>query len=405
VKELDGGSQGQVIKLQRVELTKLPFEVPHLYSLRFIPAERVPDMFFATSRLGSRKNPTTQSEHNLKDVTDELVHPSRVLFTEEVILGICMVITGLLYAFAQMPDTVLSTASASKSYMKKSIAGFAPSSRFDSDTVGVPLIDAAQPMLNALRKANALETNRDFSSETQAAWQAVEEEGTELARRFIMIHSKALPLWIHSVEKQRIVRLEEKLTDTLGEARDMIHSIRMRSLPQEQQDALQIAPENRTDEQAELAVQAKNATSVSWETAAKTLSEPQRSQAENLCKVLHDAKENYRGISSCRDVLNYDYWMAVSTIASTPDGIKARESLQRAERAAEDGDFEAAQSAYEEGLTAMQASLMANPNLSNKPAVIEEISNQISNYRLVIEEQGKEFDTTFSLENVLRSKS
>ena len=103
-------------------------------------------MFFATSRLGSRKNPTPQSEHNLKDVTDELTHPSRVLFTEEVILGICMVITGLLYAFAQMPSTVLSTASASKSLMKQSIAGFAPTSRFDSDTVGVPLIDAAQPI-------------------------------------------------------------------------------------------------------------------------------------------------------------------------------------------------------------------------------------------------------------------
>ena len=37
--------------------------------------------------------------------------------------------------------------------------------------------------------------------------------------------------------------------------------------------------------------------------------------------------------------------------------------------------------------------------------VIEEISNQIGKYKKVIEEQGKEFDTTFSLENVLRSNS
>jgi len=362
-------------------------------------------MFFATSRLGNRKNPTTQSEHNLKDVTDELVHPSRVLFTEEVILGICMVITGLLYAFAQMPNTVLSTASASKALMNRSMAGLAPSSSFDSSTVGVPLIDAAHPMLSAIRRANALEDNRDFGSETQAAWQAVQEEGTKLATRFVTIHSKALPLWIHKAEKLRIVELEAKLTDTLGEARDMIHSLRVRSLPQELQDVLQIAPENRTEEQAELAADAKNATSVSWETAAKTLAEPQRTKAENLCKVLHEAKENYRGISSCRDVLNYDHWMAVSTIGSTPDGMKARASLYRANQATEDGDFEAAQSAYEEGLTALQASLMANPDLSDKPAVIEEISNQISNYKQVIEEQGKEFDTTFSLENVLRSKS
>ena len=48
---------------------------------------------------------------------------------------------------------------------------------------------------------------------------------------------------------------------------------------------------------------------------------------------------------------------------------------------------------------------MENPTLSKKPGVIEEISNQIGDYKKVVEEQGKEFDTTFSLENVLRSNS
>jgi hypothetical protein len=48
---------------------------------------------------------------------------------------------------------------------------------------------------------------------------------------------------------------------------------------------------------------------------------------------------------------------------------------------------------------------MENPTLSKKPEVIEEISNQIGDYKKVVEEQGKEFDTTFSLENVLRSNS
>ena len=81
--------------------------------------------------------------------------------------------------------------------------------------------------------------------------------------------------------------------------------------------------------------------------AASTLAEP-NANTENLCAVLQDAKETI-GISSCRDVLNYDYWMAISAIGSTPDGMKARESC-KGNRAAEAGDFEAAQSAYEEGL-------------------------------------------------------
>ena len=362
-------------------------------------------MFFATSRLGSRKNSISQSESNLKDVTDELAHPSRVLFTEEVILGICMVITGLLYAFAQMPGTVLSTASASKSFMTQSVAGFAPASSVESDSVGMPLVNAAQPMLTALRKANKLEKNRDFSPTTQAAWEAVHKECKELANRFVRIHDKSLPLWIHDAEKQRVVKLEAKLQTMLGDTRDTIRSLRMQSLSPEARTALQTPLADRTEEQTDLATHAAKTTAVSWETAAGILAEPQRTAAENLCALFADAKNNSRGISNCRDIINYDYWMAVSTIGSTPDGIKAREALQRARRAAQGEDFKTAQSAYEEGLTALQASLIENPTLRNQPAIIEEIDSQVDNYRNVVEEQGKQFDNAYSVENVLRKNS
>jgi hypothetical protein len=370
-----------------------------------LPAERVPDMFFATSRLGSRKNSISQTENNLKDVTDELVHPGRVLFTEEVILGICMVITGLLYAFAQMPSAVLSTASASKSFMKRSVAGFAPANRAEFDSSGMPLIDAAQPMLTALRKANKLESNRDFSPTTQAAWKSVRKECKDLANRFVKIRDKALPLWIHNAEKQRVVKLETKLQNMLGDTRDMIRSLRIQSLSPEAQTALKTPLADRTEEQTDLAARGEKTAAVSWQTAASILAEPQRSVAENLCALFADAKDNSRGISSCRDVINYDYWMAVSAIGSTPDGIKAREALQRASRAAQGEDFETAQSAYEEGLTALQASLIENPSLRNQPSVIEEINSHVDNYRKVVEEQGKQFDNAYSVENVLRTNS
>ena len=362
-------------------------------------------MFFATSRLGSRKNSISQTENNLKDVTDELVHPGRVLFTEEVILGICMVITGLLYAFAQMPSAVLSTASASKSFMKRSVAGFAPANRAEFDSSGMPLIDAAQPMLTALRKANKLESNRDFSPTTQAAWKSVRKECKDLANRFVKIRDKALPLWIHNAEKQRVVKLETKLQNMLGDTRDMIRSLRIQSLSPEAQAALQAPLADRTEEQTDLAARGEKTAAVSWQTAASILAEPQRSVAENLCAIFADAKDNSRCISSCRDVINYDYWMAVSAIGSTPDGIKAREALQRASRAAQGEDFEIAQSAYEEGITALQARLIENPSLRSQPAVIEEISSQVDSYRNIVEEQGKDFDNTYSIENILRTNS
>jgi hypothetical protein len=362
-------------------------------------------MFFATSRLGSRKKSNLQPENNFRDVTDELVHPSRILFTEEVILGICMVITGLLYTFSQMPAAVLSTASASKSFMKQSVAGFAPANSLESDKVGMPLIDVARPMLTALRKANTLESNRDFSPTTQAAWSTVRKECKDLANRFVRIHGKSLPLWIHNAEKQRVVNLEAKLQVMLGDTRDQIRALRIQSLSPEVQTALQTTPADRTEVQADLAGTAESTSAVSWDMAASVLAEPQRSVAKNLCALFAEAKSNSRGISSCREIINYDYWMAVSTLASTPEGIKAREALQRASRAAKGNDFEAAQSAYEEGITALQASLIENPSLRSQPAVIEEISSQVDSYRNIVEEQGKDFDNTYSIENVLRTNS
>ena len=71
----------------------------------------------------------------------------------------------------------------------------------------------------------------------------------------------------------------------------MIHSLRMQSLPQEQRSALQILLRTEPSEQVELAAVAEKATSVSWETAASTLAEPQRDQAENLCLLLSSTGE------------------------------------------------------------------------------------------------------------------
>ena len=41
----------------------------------------------------------------------------------------------------------------------------------------------------------------------------------------------------------------------------------------------------------------RNATSVSWETAASTLAEPQRDQAENLCRLLPIAKRTIAALA------------------------------------------------------------------------------------------------------------
>lgn len=360
-------------------------------------------MFFATSRLGSRKQRADSTSLDLHEVTEELTHPSSVLFTEEVILGICMVITGLLYAFAQMPNTVLTTATAGKTLMKRSVAGFA-AAPIDADPArGHALITAAQPMLQALRRANELEQQADFGPGTQAAWQDVLAELDKLRFTLIAMPDQALPLWMLEAELDRAVILEARLESQLGHYREAIESLRRADLSPEQIAALAVPADRRSHAQAALAAEAEESLQVPWAAVVPAVPDGRRAEAENICRLLEEARQNATSIARYREIINYDHWMAAARMAATPEGLQARAALSRADRAVAAGDFEAAEVAYEEGLTAWQASLIANPQLAERPAVAEELGQRIAGYQKVLEELGRPFDATFSLQNMLQA--
>jgi hypothetical protein len=362
-------------------------------------------MFFATSRLGSRKNPVQNAHLDLHDITDELSHPSRILFTEEVILGICMVITGLLFLFAQMPNTVFTTAQKGRSLMTKSMASLSPSAAYDTDTSGMPLMAAAQPMLNAIHKAQDLEARRDYGPATEAAWQDVADELTQLGLQPIQMRGQPLPLWMLEAEQSRIATLESKLTELLAPTREAIRGLRRESLTKEQVAALAIPSVQRTVEQQAAATSAETALDVSWETAAYVLAEPAQTEALGLCRLLRSAQANADAIASYRDVVNFEYWRAVAKAAATPAGQRAREAAARAGRALEADELEAAQSAYEECLTAWQAVFMDHPEFANNMEMAKQVADEIDAYQNVLNQLGLPFDDAFSLPNVMRLKS
>ena len=362
-------------------------------------------MFFATSRLGSRKNPVQNSHLDLHEITDELSHPSRILFTEEVILGICMVFTGLLFLFAQMPNAVFTTAQKGRSLMTKSMASLSPSSVFDTNTSGMPLMTAAEPMLTAIRKAQHLESRRDYGPAAVAAWQHVADEINRLAFQPIQMRGQPLPLWILEAEQSRIAALESKLSELLAPTREAIRLLREQSLTKEQIIALATPSVQQTIDQQAAATSAHAALDVSWETAADVLAETARTEALSFCNLLRDAERNAEAIASYRSVVNFEYWRAVSKAAATPAGQRAREAAARAERAMEADELEAAQSAYEECLTAWQAVFMDHPEFGGDVEMAKQVSKNIDAYQDVLHELGLPFNDAYSLPNVMRLES
>jgi hypothetical protein len=364
-------------------------------------------MFFATSRLGSRRNNGLREGAHLDvhEITDELIHPSRILFTEEVILGICMVITGLLFAFAQMPEPVLSTAASGKTIVNRSLASFGAMTNPATHEQGVVLMEAARPMFTALRRAQDLEERRDYGPAAVAAWREVARQLDELALQSIQMGQKNLPLWLYDAERSRIDVLEAKLAALAGPYRDTILHLRQQAITPEQAAALAIPVEQRTTEQQQDAAAVAMLMSVPWEAVAEVLPEPARSEARNYCQLLREAQRNATAIASHRGIINFAHWEAVAAAASTPEGMRAREAAARADRARDAGDFEAAQAAYEECLTAWQGVFMEHPDLRNDINVAEHVAEDIDAYQAVLSERGQPFDEAFSLPNVMRTDS
>ena len=364
-------------------------------------------MFFATSRLGSRRNNSLREGAHLDvhDITDELVHPSRILFTEEVILGICMVITGLLFAFAQMPEPVLSTAASGKTIVNRSLASLGAMANPDSSERGVLLMEAAQPMFTALRRAQDLEERRDYGPAAVTAWREVAKQLDELAFLPIQMGTKNLPLWLYDAELSRIDVLEAKLAALAGPYRDTILHLRRQSMTPEQVAALAIPDDQRTPKQQQAADSAAMLMDVPWDAVAELLPELARAEARGYCHLLREAQQNAAALASHRSVINFAHWEAVAAAASTPEGMKAREAASRAERARDAGDFEAAQAAYEECLTAWQGVFMEHPELKTDINVTEHVAEDIDAYQAVITERGVPFDEAFSLPNVMRTDS
>jgi len=362
-------------------------------------------MFFATSRLGSRKNPTESYHNSIAEATDELTHPSRVLFTEEVILGICMVITGLLYAFAQMPGAVVDTASAGRSFVKHSVASFSPTARTSQEQQGVRLIDAAQPMFTALRRVQGLESRGHFSSTTVSAWKDVLAEMQDLSHQRIATNDKPMPLWILRAEQERAEVLEGRLEDMLGKAKQTMQQLRRELLTPEEVAILDMPAADRSDEQARLAQSLKGQLEVPWSMVAAVLPQSQQAEAMSLCQLLDNARANAETIKRMRDVLNFDTWMSTAKVSSTPEGLRAREAAERAGRAFDAGDLEAAQSAYETCLTSWQAAFMAHPEFTGDEQIVRTVDEQIITYQQVLAELGRSFDESFSLGSLLRNDS
>jgi hypothetical protein len=335
-------------------------------------------MFFATTRSRRHRGSQVQEHH----LADEFLHPGRVLLTEEVILGVCMLGTGLLYLFSQMPGQVLETAAKGRALVRHSVAGLAPAVLpQEASGDGVDIAAAAQPMLSALRQATTLESHGDFSLSAQKAWRKVYAAGQELGFTPLRASGGGLSLWLLDIERERAQILEDQLNALLPGQREALQAARRVLLSVEQREALAADPAHRDAEQQRLAAVAEAQLHVTWPMVVAAAPEALREEAVGLCGLMLEARANAAAISRLDQTLNYGYWMAVSRAAATEAGMAARAAMQRAERAAESGAWEEARSHYDEAFTAWGRVFEADPEVAENSELGRELREHADRYR------------------------
>ncbi len=341
-------------------------------------------MFFTIPRRDRHQQSNNLAGLLPAKVTDELVHPSRLLYTEEIVLSVCMVLTGLLYTFAQMPGTVVNTARSGVALVQKSVAGFGSLHTKNKSEDAVPLMVAARPMFDAISTATDLERRNHFGSTTAAAWEAVSKSIKETAFTTVATHNKMLPLWMLEIEQERAGALEEQLSSLLGKHREVLKEIRLQEM---------------TPEQREVAAEG-GSLDIPWRVVASILPEPQQTAAMKLCRVYEEAQENIECIEKSRRIVNYDYWVAIAKVANTPEGLEARSASQHAMRALKIGDLEVARGAYEKSLACWQNAFASYPQFQSETVLVREVAKLIDEYKNVLSLLDQPFDEAYELHHL-----
>ena len=141
---------------------------------------------------------------------------------------------------------------------------------------------------------------------------------------------------------------EEGLEELCGGIREEIIAERRANLPEEQREALDTLPPERTQEQRDLAVQAANSLVVNFGDIADRAPTDVRNQALALAKrglrneMLADWVERYR------EIVNFTYWATRCEAEQEDNTISARRALLDALEAFAGADLEGAREKFEQ---------------------------------------------------------
>ncbi|MEM6655483.1 MAG: hypothetical protein AAF596_06755 [Planctomycetota bacterium] len=255
--------------------------------------------------------------------------------------------------------------------------------------------------------------------------EAIEEEG--LFRLGRLAWKKAAEMWRdfgnleieHSTGVKMRLNDEQYLGEKTAELRDAMEALApgtyekiegeaRAKLTDDQREAIETAPEDRTREQQEKAFVADQLLRINVRDVANRIAEEKpdaRREALALASEIEDAVRTQKFITNYKDICNFDYWMTRADFEQTNNAVEARELIYRGWRAfVNDSDPITAQELFEEGFRRWRAVLDEFPQLwSQEGTTGDDLMVDILRYNTILEQLDERVPDDFPLWEIIEN--
>jgi len=274
-----------------------------------------------------------------------------------------------------------------------------------------PVVFYSDAPMCQMNYADALEADGTFGEVARRAWMDAYDSWVGNRERNIQgFGQKDIPtahgLNIQLNDQERFEQIAgdraEKIDALEPGLREKILEEKHARLTDEQRLALETPIEERTEQEYQLAAEAKEATKVTNQDVARRIADAKkRKQALELAEQAADAQKKADIIRRYRQIVNFVYWGNRAKIEQRDDTLEARRLIYLGDRAFADADLPEAVKKYDDGLAIWRKVLDAFPELLDDETFLDDMVEVIGRYRLILDQLDEPFPKDFVLKDVL----
>ncbi len=266
-----------------------------------------------------------------------------------------------------------------------------------------PLIYRSNAPMCQMYYCEAIEKEGKFK-EAKGGWNQAHQDWREYGDKDIPTSSGVhIRLNDKEVFDENARELIARIDAISPETRQQLRRRKVEALTDEQRQAMETKPEDRSAEQLALAAEAESLTTVTYDEVAREIprEEQKRKEALQLARQVAENQRNARRIDSSRYIVNFDYWLLRAELEQTDDALAARQLVFDGNTAFGEGDLTTAKQLYDEGMLAWRRVLDAFPTMVIQPTFGADLMDLIDRYRYILDQLDKDFPADFPLQDII----